>query len=180
MAERVVATGGAVDEGYEPDDVRVGGVLIAIGGSLLLLFLAGIALWGMVRLFATIHPQPAPTGLERAVTEAPPPRLQAAPKDDLATFRAREDEILRRWAWLDRSAGIAQISIDAAMTSLAGSGWPRPDRPADGVPPRATGDEAEKATGVERAGPAAEPDRSPRMSPREVGPLQAEPDGEPR
>lgn len=181
MAESATVSRQAVEEGYEPEDVHVGGILVVAVAALVMMALIGITLWGMVRWFAANHRQPQPTAVEQARTEPPPPRLQPAPKDDLAAFRAQEEAVLQRLAWVDPTAGVAQIPIDRAMALLAERGWPLPDRPDTLVPPRAREPEAAApdatSAGEERSGPAAEPDEAPRMSPQETGPLHAVPGG---
>jgi hypothetical protein len=66
MAEADIVSRRAREEGYEPEDVRVRGVLAVAGASLVLLALVFLALWGMMRLFAESYPRPLPTGVERA------------------------------------------------------------------------------------------------------------------
>lgn len=171
----------ALEAGYEPDDVRIGRVLLVAGGSLLVLMLIGLGLWAMMGVFARLHPQSPAIAIRQTPATIPPPRLQPAPKDDLAAFRAREDEVLHRWAWIDLQAGTAQIPIDDAMQALAARGWPQPDRPAPPMPPRAEAVAPEPPPTVGReepsAGPAAAPVASPRTSPREKGPSRVTPQG---
>jgi hypothetical protein len=176
MAESASVSRRALDEGYEPEDVRVGSILFVAVASLASLAVIGITLWGVVRWFAEVYPRPLPTALERARIEPPAPRLQPAPKDDLAAFRAREEAILNGWAWVDRTAGVAQIPIERSMALLAERGWPLPDRPDTLVPPRAAGGQ-DAPQADERSGPLADPSLSPHMSLQEVGPAQAPPQG---
>jgi hypothetical protein len=179
MAEATTVSRRAREQGYEPEDIRVRGVLIVAAASLVLLVLILLALWGMVGLFAESYPRPLPTALEAARVEPPPPRLQSAPKDDLSAFRAQEEAILNRWAWIDRSAGIVQIPIDQAMALLTVRGWPQPDRPAGFVPPRAAGPQDGPAS-EEKPAPGGSSSGNPPMSTQEVGPAQAIPEGGPR
>jgi hypothetical protein len=176
MAEATTASRRAREEGYEPEDIRVRGVLIVAAASLVLLVLILLALWGMLRLLAESHPRPLATALERARIEPPPPRLQSAPRDDLSAFRAQEETILNRWAWVDRPAGIAQIPIDQAMTLLAVRGWPQPDRPASSIPPRATESQGTPPS-EEQPGPGASRNGTSPTSTQEGGPASSQPDG---
>ena len=190
MAEADTVSQRALNEGYEPEDVRVGGILIVAAASLVVLVLIGGALWGMVELFTAEWRQPAPTPVELTRIETPPPRLQTAPDTDLAALRAREENTLRHFAWADRSAGIVQIPIDAAMDLLVGRGWPQPDRPAETVPPRAEVSPGAPPTGSEMPAPGpsepAKPSETlapfaprpvPRAGSQEVGPSEAAPHG---
>jgi len=81
--------------------------------------------------------QPPAAYLPKAVppaTEPPGPRLQVHPAADLAAFRARENEILDGYAWVDKEKGVARIPIDEAMRLVAERGLP--------VFPPAPGEEA--------------------------------------
>jgi hypothetical protein len=54
----------------------------------------------------------------------PEPRLQTEPREDLAALRAREDETLRSYGWVDRNAGVVRIPIDRAMELTLQRGLP--------------------------------------------------------
>jgi hypothetical protein len=87
-----------------------------------LIFVAGLALslglvLGLFRHFEITHPaRTSEASPQVAETDLPPqPRLQTTPALDLQQLRAAEDERLSRYAWIDRSRGLAQIPIDRAM-----------------------------------------------------------------
>ena len=46
------------------------------------------------------------------------PQLQVSPTLDLEKFRAREQEELNSYGWIDRHAGVVKIPIDRAMELL--------------------------------------------------------------
>jgi hypothetical protein len=163
----------AREEGYEPSDLRIGGVLLVVGGSLAVLALTGLALWGMVLWFAAESERPSVTSVERARIETPPPLLQSAPKTDLAEFRAHEEAMLQSWHWVDQTAGVAQIPIERAMQLLVERGWPQPDRPASPVPTPRSGETEPPRAPL----PSSIPRAPPQMSPLETGPTQARPQG---
>ena len=76
-----------------------------------------VALVGLFHVFNLAHPK---RGSEAApqVTEGqlpPQPRVEIHPARDLQQVRAQEDAHLNRYAWVDRSRGIAQIPIERAM-----------------------------------------------------------------
>lgn len=173
MAEATTASRRPREEGYEPEDIRVRGVMIVAAASLVLLVLILFALWGMLRLFAESHPRPPATAFERARIEPPPPRLQSAPRNDLSAFRVKEEAILNRWAWIDRPAGIAQIPIDQAMALLAARGWPQPDRPITTVPLRTAVPQGTFPS-EEKPGPGASPNGTPPASSQEGGPASSQ------
>jgi hypothetical protein len=54
----------------------------------------------------------------------PEPRLQIDPREDLSALRAKEDEILGTYGWVDRNAGVVRIPIDAAMKLVLERGLP--------------------------------------------------------
>jgi hypothetical protein len=54
----------------------------------------------------------------------PEPRLQTNPREDLSELRAKEDEILGSYGWVDKNAGIVRIPIDAAMKLTLERGLP--------------------------------------------------------
>jgi len=56
--------------------------------------------------------------------EAPEPRLQSTPALDLARFRAREEERLSTYGWVDRAAGVVRLPIERAMELVAEEGLP--------------------------------------------------------
>ena len=68
---------------------------------------------------------PAEYPLAAQANRVPPePRLQEHPREDLSELRAREDEILSSYGWVDRNAGIVRIPIDAAMKLTLERGLP--------------------------------------------------------
>ncbi|HUB66633.1 MAG TPA: hypothetical protein VL981_04030 [Candidatus Methylacidiphilales bacterium] len=82
--------------------------------TLLMLVLAGLLLFrGFAREYPHRTSEAAP--LEASSDLPPEPRLQTQPLLDLQTVRAREDEHIDRYAWVDRTRGIAQIPIERAM-----------------------------------------------------------------
>jgi hypothetical protein len=86
------------------------------------IFVVGLALAlglvvGLFRHFETTHPsRTSEAAPQISENDLPPqPRLQTTPALDLAQLRAAEDRHLSRYAWVDRSRGIAQIPIERAM-----------------------------------------------------------------
>src|SRR5438067_2039691 len=45
----------------------------------------------------------------------PEPRLQTNPRQDLQDLRAQEDQLLKGYSWVDRTAGVVRIPIAEAM-----------------------------------------------------------------
>ena len=68
---------------------------------------------------------PAEYPLAAQANKVPPePRLQEHPREDLRELRAREDEILTSYGWVDKNAGVVRIPIDAAMKLTLERGLP--------------------------------------------------------
>src|SRR6266511_3050364 len=95
------------------------GLLILIGGVLLLL--GGIYDYFIARQTRSGGPFSVP-----AVTRQlpPEPRLLVNPTRNLQEMRAREDEVLHSYGWVDRQAGIVRIPIDRAIDLLVERGLP--------------------------------------------------------
>ena len=112
---------------HEESDVNIlaifgfGGGLVAIAVVVLLVI---YVLFGFFdgRERATV-PAEYPLAAE-ANKEPPEPRLQEHPREDLSDLRAREDEILSSYGWVDRNAGVVRIPIDAAMKLTLERGLP--------------------------------------------------------
>jgi hypothetical protein len=92
-------------------------------GLVLMLLLAAAALWFLTGWLASrsIAADPPPPALREARQpwEPPGPPLQTDPFRDLDELRAAEEEILRGWAWVDESAGLARIPVEKAMDLYA-------------------------------------------------------------
>jgi len=65
-----------------------------------------------------------PLAAEQAGRVPPEPRLQTNPRQDLADLRAKEDDTLTTYGWVDRNAGIVRIPIDEAMKLTLERGLP--------------------------------------------------------
>jgi hypothetical protein len=59
----------------------------------------------------------------------PEPRLQTDPRQDLADLRAKEDEVLGSYGWVDKNAGLVRIPIDAAVKLTLERGLPARTEP---------------------------------------------------
>jgi hypothetical protein len=120
--------------GYAPYEQRIRPIVsftIALAAvTVLVLFLMKIAASTLEREASRgsrpVHPL-AETG---KVEQPPEPRLQESPALDLARFRAREEERLSTYAWVDRPNGVVRIPIERAMELVAREGLPArpPDR----------------------------------------------------
>ncbi len=113
--------------GYEPYEQRIlPVVLFALGltaGTILVIWLMKVSADALNREARegshAIHP------LAESSELPPEPRLQETPALDLARFRAKEDETLSTYGWVDRQAGVVRIPIERAMEIVAKEGLPK-------------------------------------------------------
>ncbi len=73
-------------------------------------------------------PAEYPLAATQGHREPPEPRLQTDPRQDLADLRAKEDEVLASYGWVDKNAGLVRIPIDAAVKLTLERGLPRENR----------------------------------------------------
>jgi hypothetical protein len=66
-----------------------------------------------------------PLAFEEA-RQAPAPRLQRVPTQDVQVLRAEEAEILSSYAWVDEKQGIVRLPIERAMALVVERGLPAP------------------------------------------------------
>ena len=100
---------------YESSDWHVPAIAIVLA---MLLVLVAIAMWALYFGFRT-----AALDVQRSLSVAmPPPALQTDPQQDLAQLRAREEQLLNTYYWIDRDKGIVHIPIAEAMRRVAAKG----------------------------------------------------------
>lgn len=112
--------------GHEQSDVSPRPIVIAgIGLAVLVL----VALGSMRLLFdyylaREIREGPAanPLALAEGERVPPEPRLLPHPIEQLRELRAREDDVLQTYGWIDRDKGIVRIPIERAMQLVAERG----------------------------------------------------------
>ena len=69
-------------------------------------------------------PSEYPLAAAQSRREPPEPRLQTNPRQDLADLRAKEEELLGSYGWVDKNAGVVRIPIDSAMRLTLERGLP--------------------------------------------------------
>ncbi|HEY4470306.1 MAG TPA: hypothetical protein VGN21_03975 [Stellaceae bacterium] len=100
---------------YESSDWHVPAIAIVLAMLLLLVAVAVLALYFGFRT--------AVSDVQRSLTVAmPQPALQTDPQQDLAKLRAREEQLLNTYYWIDRDKGIVHIPIAEAMKRLVAKG----------------------------------------------------------
>ena len=102
---------------YENSDWHVPAIGIVLA---MLLVLVAVA---VVALYFGFHT--AASDVERSLPVAmPQPALQTHPQQDLAHLRAREEQLLNTYYWVDRDIGIVHIPIEKAMDQVAAGALP--------------------------------------------------------
>ena len=116
------------DVHHEESDVNIRGVLVFGGGLIVAAIVIHLVVGGLFKYFdireahQATPEYPLPAAQENRLP--PEPRLQTNPRQDLADLRAREDEALAGYSWVDRNAGIVRIPIDEAIKKTLERGLP--------------------------------------------------------
>jgi hypothetical protein len=128
--------------GYERRDANVRVLSYLLAGLLGVTLIAMLLMIPLFRHFAAVEArhQPPPSTLAGARPQLPPePRLEPMPFDELRRVRARGQELLDSYGWVDRKEGIVRIPIERAidLTAERGlpadeNGKPAPDRQGEG------------------------------------------------
>jgi hypothetical protein len=113
---------------HEESDVNIRGVLM-FGGALIVAAIVIHLVVGLLFKYFDVREarQGTPEYPLAAAQEnrlPPEPRLQTNPRQDLADLRAREDQALAGYSWVDRNAGIVRIPIDEAIKKTLERGLP--------------------------------------------------------
>jgi hypothetical protein len=112
---------------HETSDANVRGVFGFALGLAIALGVIAFSVFVLFQYFAAREARAvAPTyPLAAAASRLPPePRLQTNPRQDLIDLRAREDEVLSSYGWVDKNAGVVRIPIEQAMTLTVQRGLP--------------------------------------------------------
>jgi hypothetical protein len=113
---------------HESSDVNVRGVFAFAIGLLVTGIIIHLLVWVLFQYFTAREGHAAPPAFPLAVTKEtrvpPEPRLQTNPRQDLADLRAREDQVLSSYGWVDRNAGVVRIPIDQAIKLTLERGLP--------------------------------------------------------
>lgn len=129
----------------EGDGVNYGGIVWFIVILTVVTLVCQVLMWILLRTFqhqqaaatvtasplaATVTERQAPTGrvypdmAAIGLPDGPQPKLLVNEPKNLADFRAREDEALHTYGWVDRNAGTVRIPIERAKDLLIERGLP--------------------------------------------------------
>ena len=130
MAELHLPHSGDSGDGvhHEASDVNISAIF-GFGAALTVLaavvFLVVYVLFGFFDGRARLGaPAEYPLAVAQEDRLPPEPRLQTNPREDLSDLRAKEDEILGSYGWVDKNAGVVRIPIEVAMKLALERGLP--------------------------------------------------------
>ena len=113
---------------HEESDVNIRGVLMFGGTLIVAAIVIYLVVGGLFKYFDNRETRQATPEYPLAAVQEnrlpPEPRLQTNPRQDLADLRAREDQALAGYSWVDRNAGIVRIPIDEAIKKTLERGLP--------------------------------------------------------
>ena len=133
---------------YEHQDLSPRAVIAFLVGLIVTIALIHIVVWGLYRFLARgeVVPEPrsasivTPTNVlpqgEDPVQRFPQPTLQPDPPADLDKFRARLQEHLGSYGYIDQQQGVMYIPIERAIDIMSEQGLPT--RQQQALPPHAT------------------------------------------
>jgi hypothetical protein len=118
---------------HETSDVSIAGIIGFGVGLLVTAAIVHLLIFVLFRYFDSREGARVPAEYPLARSQGdrlpPEPRLQTNPRQDLHDVRAKEDERLESYGWVDRNAGIVRIPIDAAMKLALERGLPARSEP---------------------------------------------------
>ena len=116
------------DVHHEESDVNIRGVLMFGGGLIVAAIVIHLVVGALFKYFDIREARQATPEYPLAAAQEnrlpPEPRLQTNPRQDLADLRAREDQVLAGYSWVDRNAGVVRIPIDEAIKKTLERGLP--------------------------------------------------------
>jgi hypothetical protein len=113
---------------HEHSDVNIRAILGFGGGLIVVAAVIHLLIYVLFGFFVQREQlkvrREYPLAVEQDRRLPPEPRLQTDPRQDLADLRAKEDEQLGSYGWVDKNAGVVRIPIDAAIKLTLERGLP--------------------------------------------------------
>jgi hypothetical protein len=124
---------------HEQSDVNIRGIFMFAAGLTAVAIVVHLAVWGLFKYFDVRAARETRTVVPLAVgheaRQPPEPRLQERPREDLQRLRARQEQRLNGYEWVDKSGGVVRIPISEAMKLTLQRGLPtRGEQPAGDKP----------------------------------------------
>jgi hypothetical protein len=118
---------------HEESDVNIRGILAFGAGLIVVAVVIHLLIYVLFGYFDSREARKVMVEYPLAAGQAdrlpPEPRLQTNPRQDLIDLRAKEDEILGSYGWVDRNAGVVRIPVDAAIKLTLERGLPSRTEP---------------------------------------------------
>ena len=112
----------------QQDNVNVRGVALFAVGLAVVGLVVSLIVWGVFGFFNRQenagNAREYPLAAEQEQRLPPEPRLQTNPRGDLKELRDQENDLLTKYRWVDRNAGVVRIPIDRAMQLTLDRGLP--------------------------------------------------------
>ncbi|TPW05840.1 MAG: hypothetical protein FD129_2716 [bacterium] len=89
--------------------------------------------------------KPSPLNSDRAIRQAPEPRLQTDAWGDWDRYKASQDQVLSRYSWVDKESLLVRVPVSRAMEIVLERGLP--SRPGPMPLPQAGGSDLPDAGG---------------------------------
>jgi hypothetical protein len=116
------------DVHHEHSDVNIRGILLFGVALIVVGVFISLAVGVLFKYLDNREARQTPAQYPLAATQGtrvpPEPRLQTNPRQDLSDLRAREDETLGTYGWVDKNAGVVRIPIDEAIKKTLERGLP--------------------------------------------------------
>jgi hypothetical protein len=118
----------ADDVHHEESDVNIRAIFGFAFGLMIVTAAVYLLIFGLFKYFDAREGVKGvaeyPLAAAQGRREPPEPRLQTNPRQDLADLRAKEDDLLGSYGWVDRNAGVVRIPIEQAMKLTLERGLP--------------------------------------------------------
>ncbi|HEX4347438.1 MAG TPA: hypothetical protein VHZ73_07685 [Vicinamibacterales bacterium] len=112
----------------QQDNVNARAVALFAMGLTAVGLVVYLAVWGLFGFLngreAANNSREYPLAAEQEQRLPPEPRLQTNPRGDLRELRDQEDDLLTKYRWVDKSAGVVRVPIDRAMQLTLERGLP--------------------------------------------------------
>jgi hypothetical protein len=112
---------------HETSDVNIRAIFGFGLGLTIVTVVVGAAVWLLFQYFNARESRPVFIEYPLATqdTRVPPePRLQTNPRQAMNELRARENELLTSYGWVDKDKGVVRIPIERAMQLIVERGLP--------------------------------------------------------
>ena len=113
---------------HETTDVDIRAIFVFGAALVVSAVIISFVVWLLFKYFQArearrVTPE-YPLAATQEPRQPPEPRLQTNPREDLQQFRAEEEQLLTKYGWVDRNAGVVRIPVEEAMKLTVQRGLP--------------------------------------------------------